>query len=108
MPPLQVNCQDGTCIVLSRTPWARLAWLPNWVYGIGFYFLTILTSIWLTPVTFGLSLVGTVLSSVFSIVLIYALTVKLKAFCRLCYIAHAANFGIFLTWIVVFIAAKGA
>ena len=99
--PIELVCKDGSCLVLSRTRWAHMFFgIPNWYFGFGFYIITIFTAIFLQDWLFYLDLAATAGAVLISLILIYGLLFKLKAFCKFCYIAHAANAGIALIWIL--------
>lgn len=102
----EVACKDGTCIRLSKTPYAAVIFrIPNWAFGILYYLLSFFAALTTNTTLVGLSMVGAVLSSLLSVVLIYSLVVKLKAMCRLCYLAHAVNFALLITWAVLMFAS---
>jgi uncharacterized membrane protein len=98
----EVACKDGTCIRLSKTPYAAVIFkIPNWAFGILYYFLSFLAAVTTSTTLVALSLIGAVLSCLLSVLLIYSLVVKLKAVCKLCYLAHAMNFAILIVWVVI-------
>jgi uncharacterized membrane protein len=94
------QCEDGTCSVLGHTPYARLLGVPNWYFGILFYAAIIIVGIANISLVTLFGLAGSVLSIVFSIILVWSLIVKLKTFCRYCYVSHATNLAIFITLIL--------
>jgi len=84
-------CKDGSCTRLSKTPYAHLLGLPNWMYGIAFYVLLIILAIIHNPALYVIALAGATASIALGFILVWALVVKLKFFCAYCYIAHAVN-----------------
>jgi uncharacterized membrane protein len=98
--PVEAVCKDGSCIMLEKTHWGRLLGVPNWWLGTVFYILVILSTIWTNMWIITFAILGTLGACLFSVILIYGLVFKLKAFCKMCYIAHAANFAIFILWVI--------
>ena len=91
----EIACKDGTCIRLSKTPHAAVFFhIPNWIFGIAYYLLTILAALTTNPLLVGMSLLGVLISCGLSVYLIHSLIFKLKAMCKLCYLAHAMNFAL--------------
>jgi uncharacterized membrane protein len=99
---IEVECRDGSCVRLSKTPYARVFFnIPNWAFGIAYYLLVLGTAIFAQPWMAGLALLGAFISTTLSLYLIWSLAVKLRAMCRLCYLAHAVNIGLMIVWIVI-------
>jgi len=98
--PVEVVCGDGSCIKLEDTWWAHIVGVPNWWFGIAFYLLTLLCALWTNVWVISFGIVASTTAIFFSLFLIYGLVFKLKTVCRLCYIAHATNAAIFITWVV--------
>jgi uncharacterized membrane protein len=97
----EFTCADGSCIMLARTRWARLFGIPNWYLGIGYYILTILTAVISSELLVAGALIGSLLSTITSIILMYALAIKLRVFCKMCYLAHFANIAILFVWTII-------
>ena len=107
--PIELVCNDGTCIKLEHTRWAHVFGVPNWWFGTVFYFLTLLAALWTNVWVVSFAIMGSIGAICLSVVLIYGLAIKLKTVCHLCYVAHAANLGIFIVWLIaIFQATKPA
>jgi uncharacterized membrane protein len=97
----EIVCRDGTCVRLS--PYAAVFFhIPNWIFGIIYYVLTLIAVITTDQNLILLSLVGVIVTSIFSTYLIHSLVVKLKVMCKLCYVAHAVNYALLLIWLLLF------
>ncbi|HSI20234.1 MAG TPA: vitamin K epoxide reductase family protein [Verrucomicrobiae bacterium] len=97
----EVTCKDGSCVRLSKTPYARVFFnIPNWAFGIPYYAITVLAAIIAKPWIVAPAALGAIISTLLSFYLIYTLVIKLKVICRLCYLAHAVNIVLFAMWIV--------
>jgi uncharacterized membrane protein len=103
--------EGSSCVTVVQTPYARVFGVPNSLPGI-FYYLGIL--LWLhLPVEFVVRpplstlfivfrsavLVASAISVVLGFYLVYALRVKLRTDCPLCYTSHAINLAIFVLFI---------
>ncbi len=83
-------CSRGSCSGVLFTPYARIFYLPNFVFGIGYYLVVLsysLFSDWMTDVFFLLSW----FVAFFSIYLAFTLLFRLRTACILCFIAQAIN-----------------
>lgn len=95
--PGDAYCKDGTCIRIAKTKYGRLFFkIPNWKFGI-LFFLALIVCLWL-PAWMGFGLI--LASCALSIYLLWALWVKLKAHCPLCYVAHACNALLLIFWLL--------
>jgi uncharacterized membrane protein len=97
----EFTCADGSCIMLARTPWARIFGFPNWYMGIVYYVLVILAAVISNETLVALAMLGAAFSTIMSVVLMYGLAVKLRVFCKFCYLAHFANIAILFVWTFV-------
>ena len=82
------------------TKWDSLLGVPNWWLGSIFYILIILSTIWTNVWVVTFALLGTMGACVISLILIYGLIFSVKKFCKMCYLAHIANFAILILWII--------
>lgn len=97
---VEAVCNDRSCVVLENTRWGKLLGFPNWWLGFAFYAATLLAVAWTHPWLVAAAFLGAILAVTFSFILMYGLAVHLKAFCKFCYLAHFANFGILITWLL--------
>lgn len=97
----EFTCADGSCIMLARTRWARIFGFPNWYLGIAYYILVILAAVISNEILVMLALIGSALSTITSIILMYSLSMVLRVFCKMCYLAHFANIAILFVWTFV-------
>lgn len=90
--------REGTCRTVLNAPQARLAGIPNSVWGTGFYAIVLASAcarIWLGHYYAALPILALVLGALgFSVYLLYVLLRVLRVPCFLCVTAHAINFGI--------------
>jgi uncharacterized membrane protein len=99
---VEVSCRDGSCVRLSKLPYARVFFgMPNWAFGIVFYWLVIFAAFTTNASLVGLALLGSFIAFLLTIYLVWALAIKLKVICRLCYLAHAVNASLFVLWIII-------
>lgn len=98
--PVEASCKNGSCILVSQTRWAKIFGVPNWWFGTAFYLVTILGTLWTNPWIISVAIMGALGACLFSLFLIYGLAFKLKAFCKMCYLAHAVNFALLITWFI--------
>jgi len=104
VPSVLCRTEERSCTTVVQTPYARVFWLPNSLYGL-FFYLFIGVVAWLTlrglaaPLTKLLALGLTGLAVLFGFYLVYALLVKLKTPCPLCFLGHAINLMLFLLWL---------
>lgn len=97
----EFTCADGSCIMLAKTPWARLLGFPNWYLGFAYYTIVILAAVISNKPLVGLALIGAGVSTLTSIFLMYILAWKLKVFCKMCYLAHFSNISLLFVWTYV-------
>ncbi len=96
--PKFCQLEPATCASILSTTYARVLKLPNFVVGILFYLFILIVVLlpeqgeMLLPYAVALSFVSVSIS----IYLLYALVVRLRTHCPLCYVSHAINFLIFL------------
>lgn len=93
-----ITCKDGTCIKLSKTPYYRVFWVPNWVLGIPYYVVTILAALTSNSTLVVLATLGAIITFFLTFYLVWALAVKLRVICPLCYVAHGINVVLFIVW----------
>lgn len=89
---------ESTCDSVLRAPQARLAGIPNSVWGTGFYALMLaaalgrlITGRYPAPALLTAAVVS---AAAFSVYLLWVLAKVLKVRCTLCVAAHLINFGI--------------
>lgn len=96
----EVPCKDGSCVMLSRTPYARVFFrIPNWVFGIVFYALTVWAAVTTTTGLVGWAIAGSFVAFVLTLYLVWSLAIKLKVVCKLCYLAHTVNTVLLALWV---------
>lgn len=98
LPKAIAICKDGSCINLMQTRWANIFGIPNWWFGMAFYGLTLLSAVWATMWVVTFAILGAIMAVAFSIVLIYGLLYRLRAYCSWCYLSHLVNFMILMLW----------
>lgn len=99
---IEVSCHDGSCLRLSHSPYARVFFkIPNWVFGLLFYSFTIVAAVTSTPSLVGLAMVGSFIAFGVTLYLVWVLAIKLRVMCKLCYLAHIVNAGLFITWFLI-------
>jgi uncharacterized membrane protein len=87
----EVVCSDDSCTRLADTPYAKLLIIPNWYWGTAFYLLVLATAVSSWRPLLLLACLGSVAAVGMGIILIWALTQRLRFFCVYCYTAHAVN-----------------
>ncbi len=98
----EVTCGDGSCVRLSKTPYAHLLGpVPNWLLGCIYYPLVLAAAVIAQPGIVAVALLATVVAVVASGYLIWSLAVVLRARCRLCYLAHGMNAAITVLWLLI-------
>lgn len=94
---------ESGCLNVIRTPYARIFGLPNSVFGMGFY-LSVMAGLPFMSAHSALRmalLAAGGLVFLVGIYLIYALRVRLRASCPLCYVAHGVNTAILVLMILI-------
>jgi uncharacterized membrane protein len=103
IPEILCAREGSSCVSVVQTPYARVFGVPNSLLGILYYLGLLLwlslqvEGMWSLP--FGLSIltlphllvVASAVSVLLGFYLVYALRVKLRIDCPLCYAAHAMN-----------------
>lgn len=90
--PAVCQMDEKSCQSIIQTPEARVFGVPNFVLGLVFYILVILTTIGnFEGFLFELVLAGALFTVILAVYLVYSLRVKLKTDCVLCYTAHVIN-----------------
>lgn len=88
VPAVLCRREEGSCVTILHTPYARLLGVPNAVVGLGFYLLTGMAAalalrealpLWLWRANL-VAAAGTVLAAPY---LVWALVARLKIWCRL-------------------------
>lgn len=100
--PKFCRMEQGSCISILRTPEARIFGVPNFVLGLVFYgalFFAVLGG--RHGFLFDLLIATAIFTVILAVYLIYALRVRLKTDCVLCYAAHGINTIIALMLIVM-------
>lgn len=110
VPEILCAREGSSCVTVVQTPYARVFGVPNSLLGILYYLGLI---IWLPlrieggggyAFLFLIPVVGLAVASVVSVLLgfylIYALRVKLRIDCPLCYTAHAINAALLILLIL--------
>lgn len=94
VPPV-CRMDEGTCARVVWTREARLLGLPNSVYGLAWYAVVLAAAVaWIATGDLPakpLLLAGSVASVAMSAVLLWALLVRLRTRCPLCFVGQAAN-----------------
>ena len=96
IPGSLCRTDDTGCLSVIRTSYGRIFRLPNSLLGMGFY-LSLLAGIHFAADQAAIRMVLVALSGIVFLVglyLIYALRVRLRARCPLCYLAHGINAAI--------------
>lgn len=94
---------ESGCLSVIRTPYARIFGLPNSLLGMGFY-LAVMAGLPFMSAHSALRmalLAAGGLVFLVGIYLIYALRVRLRASCPLCYVAHGVNTAILVLMILI-------
>ena len=90
-----------SCVEVTSSPFTRLFRVPFWYGGVVFYVLTLLAAItgegWLAFAAVIASVLALLASGYLTIIMV----AKLRASCRLCWICHTVNLGIFVVWIII-------
>ncbi len=100
--PRFCRMEEARCFSLLRTPQARLLGIPNSVVGLGLY-----PALWAAALLaqlgdrrwLGVGIAASAAATLTSLYLAWALLVRLRTHCPLCYLAHLVNaalLGIFL------------
>jgi len=108
IPELFCAREGSSCVTVVQTPYARVFGVPNSLLGVVYYIGLLiwlpsrLEGLWALP--FGLLvmiiptalIVASAITVLLGFYLVYALRVKLRIDCPLCYTAHAINLAIFV------------
>jgi uncharacterized membrane protein len=99
--PVFCRMKQQTCQSIVKTPEARVFGIPNFVLGSIFYTVLIAAVIGnISGFLFDILLTTAIFTVTLAVYLIYALRVRLKTDCPLCYIAHTINIIIAILLIV--------
>ena len=99
IPEVLCAREGSSCVTVVQTPYARVFGLPNSLFGIIYYAVLILwTAVSaLAPAWFiWLLIAASAVTVVLGFYLVYALNVKLRTHCPLCYMGHAINAMLFV------------
>ena len=99
IPEILCAREGSSCVTVVQTPYARVVGLPNSLLGIIYYAVLILwTAVSaLAPAWFiWLLIAASAVTVVLGFYLVYALNVKLRTHCPLCYMGHAINAMLFV------------
>ncbi len=89
--PKFCRLDESSCVKILNTRDARILGVPNFYLGLLFYALIIVFSFGVAADRLILLIVASGISVSLSIYLAYALVVKLKVFCFLCFTSHVLN-----------------
>ena len=90
--PAFCRMEEGACHLVLRHPDAKLFGMPNWVVGIGYYFIMlVLSSGTGSPTLVSLARVASWLSVLVAAYLVYSLIFRIRIGCVLCFVCHAIN-----------------
>ena len=108
LPSALCRREERSCRTVLRTPYARALGVPNSLLGT-VYYLGMSAGVICLPrlpwVLYGLLMAATVAFS-FGIYLIYALRVRLRVGCPLCYLAHFLNTALLLLSLELLISRR--
>ena len=99
IPEILCAREGSSCVTVVQTPYARVFGLPNSLFGIIYYAVLILwTAVSaLAPAWFiWLLIAASAVTVALGFYLVYALNVKLRTHCPLCYMGHAINAMLFV------------
>ena len=96
-------CTSNTCSKLAASRFSHILGVPNWWFGSVYYLFIALVVISHSPQLYITAIAATVAACIMSLVLIWALQVKLQIVCRVCYLAHAVNFCILFLLFFLFV-----
>jgi uncharacterized membrane protein len=88
---LQRMCSENSCALLVTSKYYHVFYFPNWYYGIAYYLLVVIALVSNNRDLLLLALAGAVAAFCLSLYLIWALVIKLKTVCKVCYTAHVVN-----------------
>lgn len=95
-------CQKDSCVSVLQSPFARVFRVQNFYLGIVYYIAVIVASVMNPPsAAQALLVILTWVVVGFSLYLAYALIVRLKVTCLLCFAAHILNVMIAITVSVI-------
>ncbi len=90
--PVFCRMKQQTCQSIVQTPEARIFGVPNFVLGLLFYILLTVTVLGdIGGFLFDILIATAIFTVVLAGYLVYALRVRLKTDCVLCYTAHGIN-----------------
>jgi uncharacterized membrane protein len=90
--PVFCRMEHDSCASIVQTPEARIFGVPNFVLGLVFYSVLVVTILGdIGGFLFDLLTATALLTVVLAVYLIYALRIRLKTDCVLCYSAHGIN-----------------
>lgn len=100
--PVFCRMKQQTCQSVVQTPEARIFGVPNFVLGLLFYIVLIVTVLGdIGGFLFDILIATAIFTVVLAGYLVYALRVRLQTDCVLCYTAHGINTLIALMLIVL-------
>jgi len=102
--PRVCRMEEGRCATILQTREARLLWIPNSVLGLLFYplvFASALWGLWGHRAWLWVAVGSATGATLVSAYLAWALLVRLRTPCALCYLAHTVN----LLLLVLLVAA---
>jgi len=98
----QKMCSKNTCSEVLKTPFARVFKVPNFTLGILYYLMIFFLTVFTLPSAVQLFItIISWLAVVFSVYLAYALVVKLKTTCVLCFVSQTINLIIAVTLLLL-------
>ncbi len=90
--PVFCRMKEQTCRSIVQTPEARIFGVPNFALGLLFYILLIVSVLGnIGGFLLDILIATAIFTVVLAVYLIYALRVRLKTDCVLCYAAHGIN-----------------